>query len=100
MSIRATIVLGSMLALPWAASAATSSHAPALAPRADAARRAVEAEIARIAQGAGGEVGVLARDLRSGITVAMNERDAFPMASTFKIAVAGAILTQVDAHRL
>jgi beta-lactamase class A len=102
MAIRATIILGSILGLPMAASAAPAAHAhaPALKQQSDTARHTLETEMARIARGAGGEVGVLARDLRSGRTVAMNEREAFPMASTFKIAVAGAILSQVDAHRL
>jgi beta-lactamase class A len=64
------------------------------------ARSAAEAEIARIALTAGGEVGVAARHLESGLTLSLNESEMFPMASTFKIAVAGAVLARVDAGGL
>jgi beta-lactamase class A len=61
------------------------------------ARAAAEREIARIALTAGGEVGVSVRHLESGLTLSLNESEMFPMASTFKIAVAGAVLARVDA---
>ena len=64
------------------------------------ARDAVEAEIGRIALTAGGKVGVSARHLESGLTLSLNAGETFPMASTFKIAVAGTVLAQVDAGRL
>jgi beta-lactamase class A len=64
------------------------------------ARGTVEAEIGRIALTAGGEVGLSARHLESGLTLSLNARETFPMASTFKVAVAGAVLAQVDARRL
>jgi beta-lactamase class A len=64
------------------------------------ARAAMEAEIARIAASIDGETGVYAVHLATGTTLALNSADAFPMASTFKIAVAGAVLAQVDAGRL
>lgn len=63
-------------------------------------RAAIEAEIARIAGSIDGETGVYAVHLESGTTLAVNSTDAFPMASTFKVAVAGAVLAQVDAGRL
>jgi beta-lactamase class A len=63
-------------------------------------RSAIEREIARVALSAGGEVGVSVRHLESGLTLSLNSKEAFPMASTFKIAVAGTLLTQVDAGRL
>ena len=56
--------------------------------------------MARMAQAAGGEVGVLARHLESGLTLSMNDNEAFPMASTFKVAVAGTVLAQVDQGQL
>jgi len=76
--------------------------APASKPAsgATAAHAALEAEIARLAQGAEGEVGVLARHLETGLTVSMNDKEAFPMASTFKVAVAGTVLTKVDKGQL
>ena len=56
--------------------------------------------MARMAQAAGGEVGVLARHLETGLTLSMNDNEAFPMASTFKVAVAGAVLAKVDQGQL
>ena len=74
----------------------------ALATGASAAppSRAAEAELARIATTVGGEVGIKAVNLKTGDTLSLNARDAFPMASVFKIAVAGAILAKVDAGAL
>jgi len=61
----------------------------------------VEAEIARIAQPAEGVVGVAAWRLDgSGPRILINADQRFPMASTFKVAVAGTILSQVDKGRL
>jgi beta-lactamase class A len=88
----------------WANGAApaksTAAPVPAAAERSAAARTVVEAQIARIARTSGGEVGVLARHLETGASLALNDGASFPMASTFKIAVAGAVLAQVDAGRL
>lgn len=64
------------------------------------ARAAAEAEIARIAATGGGEVGVKAVNLKTGEELTLNATDPFPMASVFKIAVAGAILAKVDAGKL
>jgi beta-lactamase class A len=75
-----------------------STHPPSTSPA--RARAAIEAEIARIATSIGGETGVYAVHLETGTTLGVNSADEFPMASTFKIAVAGAILAQVDAGRL
>jgi beta-lactamase class A len=96
------------LALTGAFGAAAAFGAPAKAPPPEtgsgsstaAARAAVQADIARIAATAGGEVGVLATHLESGLTLSLNPDRRFPMASTFKIAVAGRILAEVDAGRL
>ena len=46
-----------------------------------------------------GEYGIAAMDLASGDIVAFNGSVAFPMASTMKVAVAAAYLSQVDAGR-
>jgi len=72
----------------------------AVSPKLKSARSRLEAEIARIALTAGGKVGVSARHLESGLAVSLNGTEIYPMASTFKIAVAGTLLTQVDAGRL
>jgi len=83
-----------------ATAAKLSAAGPIAAQHPASARTVAEAEIGRLAHAAGGEVGVLARNLDTGATLSLNDGVAFPMASTFKIAVAGAILTQVDAGRL
>ncbi|TFI58581.1 serine hydrolase [Sphingomonas parva] len=46
-----------------------------------------------------GEFGIAAMDLSTGRTVSFNGNEPFPMASTMKIAVAAAYLTDVDAGR-
>ncbi|MFC4725708.1 class A beta-lactamase [Glycocaulis abyssi] len=61
---------------------------------------AIEARIAALAQIAGGRVGVMAFSLESGLAAGHNADEAFPMASTFKIAVAAAVLARVDAGEL
>lgn len=62
---------------------------------------AVQAEIARIAEPAQGVVGVAAWRLDGrGPRVLLNADQPFPMASTFKVAVAGAILSKVDKGQL
>lgn len=61
----------------------------------------LQSEIRRIAASAGGEVGVAAWRLEgAGPRVLLNADQPFPMASTFKIAVAGALLAKVDAGTL
>lgn len=61
----------------------------------------VDAEIRRIAASSGGEVGIAAWRLDgAGPRVLLNADQSFPMASTFKIAVAGALLGKVDAGKL
>lgn len=58
----------------------------------------VQAEIQRIGIAAEGEVGVAAWRLDGrGPRVLLNADEPFPMASTFKVAVAGAVLAKVDA---
>jgi beta-lactamase class A len=74
-----------------------------LSPAADnsADTAVLQAEIRRIAVFDGGEVGVAARRLDGvGPRVLLNADQPFPMASTFKIAVAGALLAKVDAGAL
>src|SRR3954452_9068166 len=71
------------------------------APSAAAPPSAVNAEIGRISQGIDGVVGVAAWRLDGrGPRVLVNADQQFPMASTFKVAVAGKILTDVDRGRL
>lgn len=103
LAIAATLIAANF-SLPGASVAAPAKSlatpARVAAERSTPARTLVEAEIARIARTSGGEVGVSARHLESGLTLSLNDRELFPMASTFKVAVAGAVLAQVDAGRL
>lgn len=73
------------------------------APQARAADRdaeRVEREIARLAAAAGGRVGVAAVHLESGRRLAVAADERFPMASTYKVAIALRILRMVDAGEL
>lgn len=82
------------LALAASATGAMPAHA-AEAPG------AVQAEVARIAEESGGVVGVAAWRLDgNGSRLLFHANEAFPMASTFKIAVAGRILEKVDKGEL
>ena len=73
---------------------------PILAASSDSGS-AVQTEIQRITIAAAGEVGVAAWRLDGrGPRVLLNADEAFPMASTFKIAVAGAVLAKIDAGTL
>jgi beta-lactamase class A len=70
---------------------ATSPVAAAEAPA------ALNAELSRLAKSADGVVGIAAWRLDGrGSRVLVNADQPFPMASTFKVAVAGAILSKVD----
>lgn len=66
-----------------------------------ASGRELEADIAAFAARSGGVVGVAAWRLdERGPRVLMNGSERFPMASTFKIAVAAAVFAEVDAGRV
>ena len=59
----------------------------------------LEQQLASLVAGKSGEYGIAALDLNTGKTVSLNGDTAFPMASTVKLAVAAAYLTQVDHGR-
>ena len=59
----------------------------------------LEQRLAAIATENPGEYGIAALDLATGRTISFNGNQAFPMASTMKIAVAAAYLAEVDAGR-
>lgn len=63
-------------------------------------RAAAEAEIARIAGFAQGDVGLAARHLGTGAALAHRGQEGFPMASTIKVPLALTILDMVDQGRL
>ena len=70
-------------------------------PAAAAPPAAVQAEIAHISNGIDGVVGVAAWRLDGrGPRVLVNADQLYPMASTYKVAIAGTVLSQVDKGRL
>ena len=81
--------------LPWLAALAAQ---PALA-EAPPHLRPLEQRLASMAAENPGEYGIAALDLASGETISLNGDRAFPLASTMKIAVAAAYLSEVDAGR-
>jgi len=87
--MRCLAVLGWLLAFLAQPAAAASS--PELV--------SLEQQLASLVAGKSGEYGIAALDLRTGKTVSVNGDQPFPMASTVKVAVAAAYLTQVDHGR-
>lgn len=79
------------------AGALTARAAPP--PSADA-RKELLAQLARIGEASGGTLGVSALHLATGERVQVNAGERFPMASTFKVAVAIKVLDEVDRKRL
>ena len=63
------------------------------------ALRSLEQRLATLATENPGEYGMAALDLGTGAMISFNGHRAFPMASTMKIAVAAAYLSEVDAGR-
>ncbi len=82
-------LLAALLAL--AAQPARAEDSPRL--------RSLEQRLAAMAAENPGEYGIAALDLATGETISFNGRQAFPMASTMKIAVAAAYLADVDSGR-
>lgn len=78
--------------------------ADAFGPRPNAVQQTAEArllsEFSRFAALSDGTVGIAVRDLQSGESVGINNDTLFPMASTYKVAVAGKILALADAGAL
>lgn len=71
---------------------------PALA-EAPAGLRFLEANLSAIANSSPGNIGIAAIDLRTGEMVSVHGDEAFPMASTVKVAVAANYLVQVEFGR-
>jgi len=75
----------------------TLAVGPTNAPqRQRTAEDTLRAEFARFAEMTDGTVGIAVRRIGSDRTVMLNGNTLFPMASTYKVAVAGTILAQVD----
>jgi beta-lactamase class A len=86
-----------LLGLPLSA----ASQPPASAETRMSVLQSEIESIARSGAGSAGKVGVAAWRLdEQGPKLLINADEAFPMASTFKVAVAGAILDRIDAGKL
>ncbi|MFO7262243.1 MAG: class A beta-lactamase [bacterium] len=81
-----------LLAVPGASAARAQPAAVA----ADPGLERLEREIARLAELAGGTVGVAAVHLETGRAVYLNRTERFPMASAYKVPIAVELLTRVD----
>ena len=81
------------LAPPGAAHAQANA---ALRPVAASVQTAFEAQVARLEQAIGGRIGMAVRLVETGESAAVHADERFPMASTFKVAIAGTLLTRVD----
>ena len=71
----------------------------AVAQSAPVYRDSFEAQLARVAEGSQGRIGVAAVDLATGRSLAVLGDQPFPMASTSKVAIAATFLEMVDAGR-
>jgi beta-lactamase class A len=65
-------------------------------PVAPTVQAAFEAETATLERGLQGRLGICARHLESGETIGVNAEERFPMASTYKLPIAGTLLSLVD----
>ncbi|GAB4020400.1 class A beta-lactamase [Spirosoma migulaei] len=60
----------------------------------------LEQELLRLSNLSAGKVGICAVHLESGKTITQNGKDHFPMASSYKVAIATQLLTRVDSGSL
>jgi len=92
MSKVSVVLLWVVLLVPALAPAQTVAAYPA----SDLALKRLDREIARLAPVAGGVVGATALHLESGRRVSLNGGERFPMASSYKVAIAVQLLQRVD----
>jgi beta-lactamase class A len=69
-------------------------------PAGDTSLEPLEREVARLAEAAGGPVGVAAIHLETGRRISLRGSERFPMASTYKVPIAVQLLARVDAGEL
>ena len=60
----------------------------------------LEQELLRLSNVSGGKVGICATHIESGKTITQNGKERFPMASSYKVAIATQLLTRVDSGRV
>lgn len=79
---------------------AADAFGPPVNPVQQGAQHRLIAELERFTKLSDGTVGIAVRDLSSGEELAVNGDTLFPMASTYKVAVAGRIFSLIDAGQL
>jgi beta-lactamase class A len=96
--IKQTWILAALLAILTACNFASAQTPVTNSSRAvaDSALPRLEREVARLAKGAGGVVGVSVIHLETNRRVTLNGSERFPMASTYKVPIAVQLLTRVD----
>jgi len=94
--MRRPYFLSALMALTAVATVPAAAPAAAEAP----ARSRLEAEFARLAKQTDGIVGVAVQRVGGKDMTVLNAGTTFPMASTFKIAVAGKIFSRIDKGEL
>ncbi len=97
--MRASLLKGRVLFPLSVLCLVTSPLIPAAGARtsqAPAAQTKLESAIAALAKQTDGSVGVAVQRIGGGPVYTLNAGQTFPMASTFKIAVAGAVLARID----
>lgn len=80
----------------FGAALVTATRPSQAAPLASSLNDMLDAEISAMEQAIGGKLGIAAVDTATGITFARRGDDRFPMTSTFKFLLAGAVLARVD----
>ncbi len=73
---------------------------PAVSAQRQSAQARLEGELQRFAALSDGTVGIAIRNLQTGERIAINGDTLFPMASTYKVAVAGKIFSMIDQGQL
>ncbi|MBY8825325.1 class A beta-lactamase [Sphingomonas colocasiae] len=94
----ALVAMAAMLAIASPAAAAAPAASKSI-DVAQAKQRLVES-FARLAQQTDGTTGVAIQRIGGGDVITLNAGTRFPMASTFKISVAGAIFSLIDSGKL
>lgn len=74
----------------------TPAQSPPARPGAASAQAALEAQVSRLERSIGGRVGVAVRLVETGEALSVHPGERFPMASTYKVAIAGTLLSRVD----
>jgi beta-lactamase class A len=77
-----------------------SQKQQAAAPVANLAQTRLEQELLRLSALSGGKVGIAALHMESKTMIVQNGKEAFPMASSYKIPIAIELLTKVDSAKL